>query len=212
MYISKVLIDAKIPAVRHDLNSPDLFYNTVKSLTGDSRPVFRIENIPLNQTDFIQPVVVVSESKPDLKKSRKPAGYFAGIESIEYNIPVREGMVYKFLMKANPSVRIFFRDYDIETDEAWRKWLESECTANGFELIDCKCTDDGYITSREKGRRMCSVLFEGSLKIYDVKKFQAALHKGIGRGRELGLGLLSIESFGCRNRNIAEEMKNSPHQ
>ncbi len=212
MYISKVLIDAKIPAVRHDLNSPDLFYNTVKSMTGDSKPVYRIENIPLNKTDFIQPVLVVSESKPDITKSRKPAGYFAGIESIEYTIPIREGMVYKFFIKANPSVRIFFRDYDIDTEEARKKWIETECSPNGFELIDCKCTDDGFIVSREKGKRLCSVIYEGSLKISDENKFRAALHRGIGRGRSLGLGLLSIESFGCRNRNIAEEMNNGQHQ
>lgn len=212
MYISKLLIDVKIPAVRRDLNSPDLFYNTVKAITGDSKPVFRIENVPLNQTDFIQPVLVVSESRPDIKKSGKPAGYFKSIETLEYAIPVREGIVYRFFMKANPSVRIFFKDYDVDTDEARKKWIETECSPNGFELIDCKCTDDGFITSRENGKRLCSVIYEGALKIYDEKKFSSALYKGIGRGRSLGLGLLSVESFGCKNRNIAEEMKNSQVQ
>lgn len=209
MYISKILIDVKIPAVRHDLNSPDLFYNTLKAMTGDSKPVYRIENVPLNQTDFIQPVVVVSESKPDIRKSGKPAGYFKGIETLEYKLPLREGMVYRFLIKANPSVKILFKKYDVDTDEARKRWLESECSSNGFELIDCKCTDDGYITSRENSRRLSSVIYEGALKIYDEKKFSSALHRGIGRGRNLGLGLLSIESFGCKNRNIAEEMRNS---
>ena len=212
MYISKVLIDVKIPAVRHDLNSPDLFYNTIKSMTGDSKPVYRIENVPLYQTDFIQPVVVVSESKPDINKSGKPSAYFKGIESVEYTIPAREGMVYKFFMKANPSVKIFFKEYDVDTDEARLQWFKTECSPNGFEIIDCKCSDDGYIVSREKGKKMASVIYEGALKIYDKDKFISALYKGIGRGRSLGLGLLSVESFGCKNRNIAEEMKNSQDQ
>lgn len=212
MFISKILIDVKIPAVRHDLNSPDLFYNTIKTITGDSKPVYRIENVPLHQTDFIQPVVVVSESKPDIKKGGKPLGYFKSIETLEYSIPVREGMVYRFFIKANPSVKIFFKDFDVDTDEARKKWLETECSPNGFQLIDCKCKDDGFISSREKNKRLCSVIYEGSLKIYDEKKFSSALHKGIGRGRSLGLGLLSIENFACKNRNIAEEMKNSQVQ
>lgn len=212
MYISKVLIDVKLPAVRYDLNSPDLLYNTIKTMTGDSKPVYRIENVPLYQTDFIQPVVIVSESKPEISKSGKPLPYFKGIETFEYAIPVREGMVYKFFMKANPSVKIFFKQYDVDTDEARLKWLETECSPNGFEIIDCKCSDDGYIVSREKGKKMASVIYEGALKVYDKDKFTSALYKGIGRGRSLGLGLLSVESFGCRNRNIAEEMKNSKRQ
>jgi len=209
MYISKVMINAKIPAVRHDLNSPEIFYDTIKTMTGDAKPVYRIENVPLNNTDFIQPVVVVSESKPDIKKSGKPLGYFAGVESLEYNIPVRNGMVYKFLLKANPTVKIFFKHYDVDTDEARIKWLETECSPNGFELIDCKCMDDGYIINRDKGAKVLSVIFEGSLKVSDENKFKAALFNGIGGARSSGLGLLSVESFGCKNRNIAEEMKNS---
>jgi hypothetical protein len=212
MYISKVLIDVKIPAVRHDLNSPDLFYNTIKTMTGDSKPVYRIENIPLNQADFIQPVLVVSESRPDIYKSGKPSGYFKGVETLEYALPVREGMVYKFFIKANPSVKIFFKVYDVDTDEARIKWLETESSPNGFDIIDCKCSDDGYIISREKNRKLSSAIYEGALKIHDTNKFVSALYKGIGRGRSLGLGLLSVESFSSKNRNIAEEMKNSQHQ
>ncbi len=212
MFISKVMIDVKIPEVRYDLHSPEFFYNTLKVLTGDSRPLYRIENVPLNQTGLIQPVLVISQSKPDIEKAGKPSGYFFGIDSHEYKIPVREGMIYKFFMKANPSVRIFFKEFDIDTDEARKKWLETECTSNGFKLIDCQCSDDGFIISHKKRKKLSSVIYEGVLKIYNENKFSAALYKGIGRGRGLGLGLLSVESFGCKNRNIAEEMKNSPHQ
>jgi len=212
MYISKVLIDVKIPAVRHDLNSPDLFYNTIKSMTGDTKPVYRIENVPLNQTGFIQPVLVVSAARPDIHKSGKPAGYFRGVETLDYSIPVREGMVYRFFIKANPSVKIFFKEYDVDTDEARLKWFETESSPNGFKVIDCKCSDDGYIVSHKKGRKLSSVIFEGALKVYDKDKFNSSLYKGIGRGRSLGLGLLSVENFNSKNRNIAEEMKKSLHQ
>ncbi len=125
---------------------------------------------------------------------------------------MREGMVYRFFIKANPSVKIFFKVYDVDTDEGRLKWLETESSPNGFQIIDCKCSDDGYIVSREKGEKLSSVIYEGALKISDKNKFTAALCNGIGRGRSLGLGLLSVENFASKNRNMAEEMKNSPHQ
>ncbi len=207
MFISKIYIDVKIPAVRHDLSSLNYFYDTLKMISQGSEPVYRIDNVPLNQTGYIQPVVLISEKKPEIEKSIA-AEYISKIETFEYNIPVRKGMVYKYYLKANPSVRIFFKNSDLETEESWKKWLETEGIINGFEVVDCKVTSDGYISCSEKKVKFLSVLYEGSLKITDEKKFTKALYGGIGRGREYGLGLLSIESFGCKNRNIAEEMKN----
>lgn len=209
MYISKVYVDVKIPAVLHDLSSLNFFHETLKKISGGAAPLYRIDNVPLDQTGYIQPVVLISEKKPDASDARIPLGYIAKIETFEYDIPVRNGMVYKFFLKANPSVKIFFKNSDLETVESWGKWLESESYVNGFEVVDSKATDDGYVTCSENGARFLSVIFEGSLKITDEKKFRKGLNFGIGRGRDYGLGLLSIESFGCKNRNLAEEMKSS---
>lgn len=209
MYISKVYIDVKIPAVLHDLSSLNFFHDTLKKMSGGREPLYRIDNVPLDQTGYLQPVVLVSEKKPLISEFKIAAGYVAKIETFEYNIPVRSGMVYKFFLKANPSVKLFFKNSDLETEESWGKWLESEGYIHGFEVVDSKIFHDGYITCEENSVKFLSVIFEGSLKITNEKKFRKALNGGIGRGREYGLGLLSIESFGCKNRNIAEEMKNS---
>lgn len=209
MYISKIYVDVKIPLVRHDLSSLNFFYNTLKKISGGGTPVYRIDNVPLNKTGYIQPVVLISEKKPETADSKIQGGYIAKIETFKYDIPVRSGMVYKYYLKANPSVKIFFKYSDLETDESWKKWLETEGILNGFEIVDSKVTDDGYVTCSEKKAKFLSVIFEGALKIADEEKFRKALNTGIGRGREFGLGLLSIESFGCKNRNIAEEMRNS---
>jgi len=209
MYISKVFIDVKIPPVRHDLSSLNFFYNTLKKITGGGEPVYRIDNVALNKTGYIQPVVLVSENRPVSSGVKIPSGYIVKIETYEYTIPLRAGMVYKYYLRANPSVRMLFMHSDLETEESWKKWLETEGVINGFEIVDLKVTDDGYVTCPDKKIKFVSVIFEGALKINDENKFRKALHNGIGRGREYGLGLLSIESFGCKNRNIAEEMRNS---
>lgn len=209
MYISKVYVDVKIPAVLHDLSSLNYFYNTLKKLADEENPVFRIDNVPLDQTDFIQPVVLVTEKKPETSGRTIPLGYVAKIDTFKYDIPVRNGMIYKYYIKANPSVKIFFKYSNLESVESWTKWFELEGKMNGFEVIDISVKDDGYITCVEKKVNLISCIFEGALKITDEEKFRNALNSGIGRGREYGLGLLSIESFGCKNRNIAEEMKNA---
>ncbi len=209
MYISKVYLDVKIPSVLHDLSSLNFFYESMKKISGGSEPLYRIDNVPLNETGYIQPVVLISDKKPDSSKANVPPGYVVKIESFEYEIPVRDGMVYKYYLRANPSVKIFFKHSDLETEETWKKWLESEGLVNGFEVVDSKVSGEGYVTCTNKKVKFISVLFEGALKITDEKKFRKALNCGVGRGREYGLGLLSVESFGCKNRNIAEEMKNS---
>jgi len=209
MYISKVYVDVKIPLVRHDLSSLNYFYETLKNITGGEVSAYRIDKVPLNETDYIQPVVIISAKKPELSKCQLAGGYVAKIETFQYNIPVRNGMVYKYFLKANPSVKIFFKNFDLETEETWKKWFETEGYANGFEIVELKITDDGYVTCKEKKVKLISVIFEGVLKITEEVKFRKALNSGIGRGKEYGFGLLSIESFGCKNRNIVEEMKNS---
>jgi hypothetical protein len=118
-------------------------------------------------------------------------------------------MVYRFYLKANPSAKIFFFNSDISERELQIKWLESEAEINGFQLLTCSVTQDGYITCREDKIKFISAIFEGSVKITVEDKFTKMLHNGIGRGKEYGLGLFSVESYGCKNRNIAGEMKNS---
>ncbi len=207
MYISRILLDVSIPLVRHDLAGLNYLYETLSSAADGGRFVYRLDNVPLEKNNYLQPLVMVSEKRPDASKSGKPAGYFASMESFEYNIPVRDGLVYKFYLKANPSTKIFFFNSQVDLPDLQLKWLESESRANGFELIDARVSNDGIITCRERNVSLVSAVFEGSIKVKDEQKFSRMLNYGIGRGREYGLGLLSVESYGCKNRNMAEEMK-----
>ena len=207
MYISKILLDVSIPLVRSELAALNMLKSTLTNAVSGGRFLYRLETVPLDKNGYMQPMVLVSEYKPDPGASGKPSGFFSEIETYEYRIPVRPGMVYKFLVKANPSAKILFFNSEIEGRELQVKWLESESVSNGFQLLDCRVKPDGYISSIEDKVKLLSVIFEGSMKITDENKFRKMLHNGLGRGREYGLGLVSVESYGCKNRNIAEEMK-----
>lgn len=207
MYISKILLDVSIPLVRSELANLDQLKTTLSNTVSGSPFLYRIDTVPLDKNRYMQPVVLVSMNKPDPVKSGKPSGFFAAVESYEYNIPVRNGMVYKFLLKANPSARILFFNSDITEIGLQVKWLESESVSNGFQLIDCTVKNDGFISVRDARIKLVSAIFEGSMRVTDENKFKKMLYQGIGRGREFGLGLVSVESYGCKNRNMAEEMK-----
>ena len=209
MYISKLIFDLSKPAVRRHLISLDQLGKTLDSITAGKGFIYRIDDVPLKENNFLQPLVMVSKSKPDPAASGIPDGFITSIESLNYNIPIRSGMNYSFYLKANPSTRIFFKQVEIDGAELQKKWLESESLRNGFELIQCEVIHDGYIKCEAESKKFLSSIFKGALKITDDKRFSRALFGGIGFGKEYGFGLLSIESFGCRNRNIAEEMKHS---
>lgn len=209
MFISIILLNAGIPVVRMHLSSLDLLYESLDSLTSNEGLIYRIDEVSLRENNFLQPVVIVSKVKPDTEGWDKPDGFINSIETRDYNIPVRIGMNYNFYLKANPSSRIIFKRVNIDGAESQKKWLESESFKNGFEIIECEVEHDGYITCEADRVELLSSIFTGTLKITDEAKFRKTLFEGIGYGRAYGLGLLSIESFGCRNRNMAEEMKDS---
>lgn len=209
MYISKILMDVRIPLVRSELASLNRLKLTLSNIVNRGGFIYRIENVPLDKNAFMQPIVLVSENRPDQAASGKPEGFFNLIETYEYKIPVRNGMVYKFMVKANPSTKILFFNSEIEGKDLQKKWLESESFSNGFQLMDCSVSQDGYITDNADKIKLLSAIFEGSMKITDENKFRNMLYNGLGRGKEYGLGLVSVESYGCKNRNIAEEMKAS---
>lgn len=207
MFISIILLNAEIPVVRMHLSSLDLLFEALDSLTSKEGLIYRIDEVPLRENNFLQPVILVSKVKPDINEWDKPDGFINSIETRDYNIPLRVGMNYNFYLKANPSSRILFKRVNIDGTELQKKWLESESFKNGFEILECEVEHDGHVTCEANRVELLSSIFTGTLKIIDEAKFRKALFEGIGYGKEYGMGLLSIESFGTKNRNVAEEIK-----
>ncbi len=209
MYISRILLDVNNPAVRRDLIGLKGLNETLDICTGRSKPLFRLDSVALDKNNFLQPVVMVSSKKPDA--DGVPPGYFSSLEVFDYNIPVRKGMNFSFILRANPSTKIFFRDVELDDAKSQIKWLESESYKNGFEIIDCAVTSEGYISCSEREEKFMSAIFKGNIRVTRDDNFRRALYEGVGRGREYGLGLLSVESFACREkRNMEAEMKGQP--
>ena len=169
-------------------------------------------------------LLVQSNQPPDW--STLPAGYLAppldargnpAIRSIEDEIGrVRQGMLLRFRLRANPTKRI--SDRNVEQDARWHgkrielrrapdqlAWLERKAEAGGFRLLGVRIADAPPLPDvrvdeapKQYGRRAGARLsfgvavFEGRLEVTDVARFGETLRGGIGSAKAYGFGLLSI--------------------
>ena len=82
-----------------------------------------------------------------------------------------------------------------------RAWLDAQAARYGFKVIQARCDPDGLARSwkddKDNPRKthcitLASVRFEGTFEVLDPVAFRAAVFAGIGPGKGLGFGLLSV--------------------
>jgi CRISPR system Cascade subunit CasE len=130
---------------------------------------------------------------------------------------IRSGQKFRFRLRANPSVCRGGKRLGLMKTPEQEKWLfRKGKDYHGFDLPSLKRVDDeeegqvlrlGVAISQEQILRskkrgndheICvfSVLYDGTLIVSDPEKFRSAVLGGIGHGKAMGLGLLSVASAG----------------
>ena len=127
----------------------------------------------------------------------------------------KAGQAFRFRLRANPSKTVLGKRQGLVHTDAQREWLVRKGEQHGFALPKSETPDyfefmqspngraypDLRISHQQmlKGRqhsgnsiRVFSALFEGRLTVADVALFKNALETGIGHGKVMGLGLLSV--------------------
>lgn len=105
-----------------------------------------------------------------------------------------DGQELSFTLNANPVARHNSKDTVIKDDKGLNEWLVGKARENGFEL-------NGFEFSHEmsiKGKNNCnlnSVIYYGTLKVTDAKKFHEAVVSGIGRSKSSGFGMMLLEQI-----------------
>ena len=120
------------------------------------------------------------------------------------------GKRFRFRLRANPSVTKNGKRLGLLHQEEQEKWIERKGKQHGFSLPKLPSADlsnphkersDVCISQEQmlQGRqhsgnslRIFSVLYDGILTVTDPETFRATLKNGIGHGKVLGLGLLSV--------------------
>ncbi|WP_291523570.1 type I-E CRISPR-associated protein Cas6/Cse3/CasE [Acidithiobacillus sp.] len=125
------------------------------------------------------------------------------------------GQQFRFRLRANSCKTVQSKRQGITQPDAQREWLTRKGVQHGFALPGSSAPDyfnflessnghayQDFRISQEQmlggrqhdgnGIRVYSALFEGRLTVTDVVHFKKALETGLGHGKVMGLGLLSV--------------------
>jgi CRISPR system Cascade subunit CasE len=123
---------------------------------------------------------------------------------------LKVGQRFRFRLRANPCVTRNDKRLGLLRLEEQEAWVQRKGRLHGFSLprltsIDLSESPQervGVRISQEQmsrgnqhsgnGIRIFSVLYDGILTVTETDKFRAALQTGIGHGKVMGLGLLSV--------------------
>ena len=127
-----------------------------------------------------------------------------GLHSLE------DGQRFRFRLRANPSVKRDGKRQGLMRTQDQENWLVRQGDLHGFVLpelvgfefadstakrVDVRISQEQMLKGRQhtgNGIHIFSVLYDGILMIQNSEKFAVALRYGIGHGKAMGLGLLSV--------------------
>ena len=214
MFLSRVVLNPTNRRVQRELADP---YQMHRSLMcgfpseldkAVERVLFRVET----SSGTGPPVLLVqSQGAPDWSWLDEPGarGYLLPEEAWPPNVDVnpatkafdlrpRQGQVLAFRLRANPTVRRDGKRRGLSREEDQLAWLERKAREGGFRLLAARTSDQTAVSGslRRYGRvhrlQLLSVLFDGSLEVLDPDRLQQAVRQGVGSGKGMGFGLLSL--------------------
>lgn len=217
MFLSKILADRRRWDVVHDLEDRDRLHKKMLAFFPE------IPGGPTNMRERrgvlfrVEPLGILMQSSMAPENGRAPTGYSLVVtkEVAAVYETIQAGRIYGFRLDANTSVKVAIEQNAIEwipdgaatavetrqrtrrvgcgSDQERSKWLALAAKRSGF-MPEAFSFSSLPVTKIGKEGRLESTRFEGRLKVVDRQLFLYALSKGIGPGKNYGLGLLSLKS------------------
>lgn len=222
MFLHRLHLNLRSREARRDLADPYQMHSTLcRAFSAPEQPcptnafLWRLE--PETDATGHPRILVQSRELPRWNRIEAP-GWFAMDPDPAVDLATRldlgklqAGRRFRFRLRANPSVTRGGKRLGLmrlEAQEAWilRKGREQHGfelpTFEGFSLEDAVLPHVNVRVSQEqmlRGRprsgqeiKVFSVLYEGVLTVSEPDHFRQTLQNGIGHGKALGLGLLSV--------------------
>jgi CRISPR system Cascade subunit CasE len=206
MFLSRLVPDYHDRGVRRDLANPYELHRTLlrafpdAAAGGPGRMLYRVE-LPRGEVAFL---LVQSEKEPGW--ARLPAGYLAACRTKSlHDVAFHAGQRLAFRLRANPTKRAGKSAPDprwagkrvgLWREEDQAAWLVRKGAGGGFRVDSAgfRVIPEGKVLARRAGQALQfqSVRFEGVLEVTDPGRFLATLAEGVGSGKGLGFGLLSV--------------------
>lgn len=197
MYLSRLILNTRARPVRVDLANPYEMHRTLSRGVGTSsaeeRLLWRVDTDRMKR-----PVLIVQTwREPDWNQldGRSPDYLCRPAETKEFDLAIQKGQVLTFRLRANPAVTRDGRRRALPDTVARIAWLSRKGETAGFRMAGEPIVRDeqGLRISRGDGWIHLSVaVYEGHLVAEDPAALREAIRRGIGPGKALGLGLLSL--------------------
>lgn len=219
MYLSRLILNPLSRRVQRELAEPYQMHKTLLRCFPDAldreadRVLFRVDADPRRGTLV---VLMQSTLAPDwdwlsnngardylLPPHQLPPDITQNPATKSFDVQLAPGQALAFRLRANPTVKRRFPNGDhkrvgLYREEEQRGWLDRKAAAGGFRILSASIRDDpdvgGPIHRGDESHKLklLAVRFDGLLQVTDPERFQETLRQGIGSGKGLGFGLLSL--------------------
>ena len=208
MLLHKVLLDLRCKEARRDIADPYEMHSTLCrafSIPEKKCPsgtfLWRLE--PENSNTGMPIVIVQSSVLPDWTRilvadwfAEKPFSPINIEEKLKLKIEnLAIGKRFRFRIRANPSICRKGKRYGLYKPEEQENWLLQQGKLKGFLPETVHRSQELMLTGNRRADsnvKVFSVLYNGVLQVTDPKSFIEAVSIGIGHGKTMGLGLLSV--------------------
>ncbi len=220
MFLHRIHLDPRCKEARRDLADPYQLHSTL--CRAFSKPdtkcpegefLWRLE--PETDSNGCPRILVQGRTEPNWTG----IGVKGWLSSADKGIDLKNrlkldslktGQHFRFRLRANPCVTRNGKRLGLLKLEDQETWIMRKATQHGFSLPFLASFDlsesaqkrpDVHVSQEQMLRgkqhsenpvRIYSVLYDGILAVTDPDKFRGALQVGIGHGKVMGLGLLSV--------------------
>ena len=220
MFLSKIHLDPRCREARRDLSDPYQLHSTLcrafcetdKKLP-EGEFLWRLE--PETDTAGYPRILVQSRIIPNWTG----IGVKGWLASADSAIDLKDrlkldslkvGQHFRFRLRANPCVTRNGKRLGLLQLEEQEKWVERKGVKHGFSLpqlasfdlseaaqkrVDVRISQEQMLHGNQNsgnGIRIFSALYDGILTVTEPDHFRNVLQTGIGHGKVMGLGLLSV--------------------
>jgi len=220
MYLNRIYLDLRCKEARRDLANPYQLHSTLcRAFSGPEKKcpkgefLWRLE--PETDSNGRPRILVQSRAIPDwtgigVKGWLAKADPAVDLKDRLKLNALHVGQRFRFRLRANPCVTRNGKRLGLLQLAEQEAWIERKGSNHGFSLpqltaadfyessqkrIDVRISQEQMLRDKQhtdNSIRIFSVLYDGMLIVTEPEAFQTSLQSGIGHGKVMGLGMLSV--------------------
>jgi len=220
MFLHRIHLDPRCREARRDLADPYQLHSTLcrafskpDAKCPESEFLWRLE--PETDSSGLPRILVQSRTIPDWTGIGVKGWLAMADPAIDLKArlkldSLKAGQRFRFRLRANPCVTRNGKRLGLLRLEEQEAWIARKGEQHGFSLprlasfdltessqdrIDVRLSQEQMLRGNQHSGnpvRIYSVLYDGIVMVTDLDKFRTALQTGIGHGKVMGLGLLSV--------------------